>query len=48
VTLSVERPEYGDRSSHTAHGTAPGRPLHPRQDGSCLRLSRYARTVGAG
>jgi hypothetical protein len=48
VKLPVERPEYGDRSSHTPHGTARRRPLHPREAGSCLRLSRYVRAGGAG
>jgi hypothetical protein len=48
VELPVERPEYGDRSSHRTHGTALRRSLHPRRDGSCLRLSRYARAGRAG
>jgi hypothetical protein len=48
VELPIERPEYGDRSFHMAHGTALRRPLHPRRDGSCLRLSRYDRADGSG
>jgi hypothetical protein len=48
VKLPVERPEYGDRSSHLAHGTALGLSLHPRRAGSCLRLSRYVHAGAAG